>query len=169
MPRGRRIGIASLLLLASAAAACRQAPVGPEARNKELVGEFFAAIDGGDLDRVRELVSDDLALHVIGLSEPLGEPELMVAIETFYAAFPDNTHVIEQTIAEGDVVAVRLTQYATHRGEYEGMAATGTRVTIGAMHMARFVDGVITEWWALEDNLGLMQQLGMTLTAAGQS
>ena len=168
MPHGHSIRIASLFLLASVTAACQQAPVGPEARNKELVGEFFAAIDGGDLGRVRELVSDDLALHVTGLPEPLGEAELIGAIEMFYAAFPDNTHVIEQTIAEGDVVAVRLTQYATHQGEYEGIAVTGKRVTIGAMHMMRFVDGVITEWWALEDNLGLMQQLGMELTA-GQS
>jgi len=164
MPSLRLIKTTPLFFLVCLTSACQQSRSAQETRNEETVHEFFAAIDAGELDRVRQLVSDDLALHILGLPEPFGPDELIGAIEAFYAAFPDNTHVIEQTMVEDDLVAVRLTQHATHRGEYEGIPATGERVTIGAIHMMRFADGVIQQWWALEDNLGLMQQLGMELT-----
>ena len=131
--------------------------------NKAIVREFFAAIDEGNLDRVKELVADDFALNAPGLPEPWGADMLFQAIKTHYASFPDWRHVIEDIIAEGDKVAVKLTQYGTHKAEYDGILATGNKVIMPAMHLIRIVDGKIKEWWAIEDNLGLMQQLGMEL------
>jgi predicted ester cyclase len=109
------------------------------------------------------LVTEDLSLHFLGVPQALSRDGLMQAITDFYTAFPDNTHVIEQTLAADDRVAVMLTQHATSKGAYEGAAPTGQRVTIPAIHIMRFDKGRIREWWALEDNLGLMQQLGLEL------
>lgn len=125
--------------------------------------EFFAAIDAGNLERLRQLVADDLSLHVLGVPQALSKDGLIQGIKTFYAAFPDNTHVIEQMLTSDDRVAVMLTSHATSKGAYEGASPTGQKVTIPAIHIIRFSNGQIAEWWALEDNLGLMQQLGMEL------
>jgi predicted ester cyclase len=84
-------------------------------------------------------------------------------IQAFYSAFPDNAHDIHKVIAEGDFVAVMLKNSATHQKDFAGIPATGNKVSFAGMHMVRALDGVVVEWWVLDDNLGFMQQLGMGL------
>lgn len=111
-------------------------------------------------------MTSDFTLHAPGLSEQWGIDEIIQNIKRFYTAFPDSTHVIDDMIAEGDKVAVRLNQYGTHKREYEGIPATEKKVKISAIHMVTITDGKIKQWWALEDTLGHMQQLGMELKRA---
>jgi len=47
--------------------------------------------------------------------------------------------------------------------DFAGIPATGNTVNFAGMHLVRVLDGVVVEWWLLDDNLGLMQQLGMEL------
>ena len=71
--------------------------------------------------------------------------------------------MIEDVIAEGNKVAVKLNQNGTHKSEFEGIPATGTIATLPAMHLGTIVDGKIVDWFAIEDYLGLYVQLGMEL------
>jgi len=100
---------------------------------------------------------------VPGLAESLGKDALFQVIKTHYTAFPDWKHVIENVIAEGDMVAVKLTQNGTHKAEYEGIPATDVKATQPAMHFITIVGGKIKGWAAIEDYLGLYMQLGMEL------
>jgi len=134
-----------------------------ETQNKVVVRKFFEAIDNGNLDIVKELVADDFAVQAPGLPEPWGIDNLIQVIKTHYASFPDWTHVIEDIIAEGNKVAVKLTQNGTHKAEYEGIPATENKVIMPAMHLITIVDGKVKEWWVIEDYLGLYMQLGMEL------
>ncbi len=131
-----------------------------EDHNKKTISAYFNAVDDRDLERARELLADDFKLHAPGLPEPVGNEILFQAIQTFHTAFPDHTHTIEAMVAEGDHVAVRLNRQATHEGEFQGIPATGKKVSLPAMIMATIVDGRIKEIWAVEDNLWLRQQLG---------
>ena len=131
--------------------------------NKELVKRFYALIDKGDLEKVKELTAEDYVLHYAGIPEPLGRDATTELIREFYTAFPDYTHVVEAIMTTGDEAAVRLTFHATHRKEFEGIPATGKRVTYGGMHMLTITGGKVQKMWALEDSLGLMQQLGLEL------
>ena len=54
----------------------------------------------------------------------------------------------------------RRTSRATHQGELEGIAPTGTQVMSTGMSIARFSGGKIVEYWVNWDALGVMQQLG---------
>ena len=134
-----------------------------EEQNKEVAKAVFASIDGGDFERINELLADDFAAPMPGLSEPLRKDTLFQLIKSHYTAFPDWIHVIENVIAEGDMVAVKLTQHGTHQAEYEGIPATGAKVTQPALHLITIVDGKIKDWTPIEDYLGLYQQLGMEL------
>ena len=134
-----------------------------EEQNKEIAKVIFTAIDAGDFDRLNELFADDFALDVPGLPEPLRKDMLFQLIKTHYTAFPDWIHVIEDVIADGDKVAVKLTQNGTHKAEYEGIPATGIKATLPAMHLFMVVDGKVIDWFAVEDYLGLYMQLGMEL------
>ncbi len=79
----------------------------------------------------------------------------------FRQAFPDSYFTVEDMIAEGDKVATRKTFHGTHQGEFMGIPPTGQQVSIGLIDIVRIVDGRVVEHWAMGDNLGMMQQLGV--------
>ncbi len=116
-----------------------------------------------DFDKLSELFSNDVGLKVPGLEIPLKKEDVFQLIKTHYASFPDWTHNIEDMIAEGDKVAVKLMQMGTHKEQYEGISATGKKITNPAIHIITIVDGQVKNLWGIEDNLGMMQQLGMEL------
>jgi predicted ester cyclase len=76
-----------------------------------------------------------------------------------FAGLPDLHYQIEDVIAEGDKVAVRLTVTGTHLGQFWGFPPTGKRVKMTAIHIGRMVDGKFVEHWAEADALGMRQQL----------
>ncbi|NIN69487.1 MAG: hypothetical protein GTO63_33345, partial [Anaerolineae bacterium] len=147
------------LLLVLFCLGCERPSSEVQATNKELLREVYAAIDRQDFDRLGELISEDAVLHFTGIPEPLGRDATFDLMREFYAAFPDYTHVIEEMIAEGNRVAVRLTFDATHLGEFEGIAPTGKRVSYAGMHIGTIKDGVIEEWWVLRSSPGFVDTL----------
>ena len=134
-----------------------------EEQNKEIARELFASIDAGNFDQLKELFADDFSLKVPGFDEPWGTDMLFQAINSHYTAFPDWTHVIEDVVAEGEKVAVKLNQNGTHEAEYEGIPATGIEATLPAMHLFTIKNGKVVDWFTVEDYLGLYMQLGMEL------
>ncbi len=79
----------------------------------------------------------------------------------FAAAFPDGQMTIEDLVAEGDRVVARTTFNGTHQGEMQGIPATGKAVSVSGITIFRLDNGKIAEGWLVNDNLGLMQQLGV--------
>jgi predicted ester cyclase len=67
---------------------------------------------------------------------------------------------LQDFVAEGEKVLVRLRVQATHTGAFGDMAATGRRIDIGVLDLFQIRDGVLVEHWALLDNLGMLKQLG---------
>lgn len=137
-----------------------------EEQNKAIVEESIRGIDDQDWDRLRDLWAEDVSIRSLDMPEPFGREDTIEYIQSFYSAFPDNVHEIHEIIAEGDFVAVRLTNTATHKADFAGIPATGNAVNFAGMHLVKVLDGVVVEWWLLDDNLGLMQQLGMELSPA---
>jgi predicted ester cyclase len=67
----------------------------------------------------------------------------------------------DEIIAEGDKVTRVWTANSTHKGEFMSIQATGIRITVKGIELFRTADGKIAEIWAIMDNLGMMQQLGV--------
>lgn len=74
-----------------------------------------------------------------------------------------------EVIAEGDTVAYRATLQGTHLGELMGMARTGRAFRVQHMHRLRMRDGRSSEHWAVRDDLGMLQQLGIVPAPGGAS
>ena len=91
----------------------------------------------------------------------VGPESLKGVVQMLTAAFPDFHMIIEDLVAEGDKVVVRITASGTHQGAFMGMAPTSKRFTQQQMHLIRVVDGKVTENWNVRDDLGMMQQLGV--------
>jgi len=76
-------------------------------------------------------------------------------------ALPDVHYTVEDLLAEGDKVAVRLTVTGTQHGAFMGIPPTGKHTTVTESAISRIVGGKIAEHWSETDMLGLMQQLGV--------
>ena len=99
--------------------------------NKALTRRFIdEAFSNGNLAAVDELVTDDYVDHSPAPDIPADKAGLKQLIEMFRSAFPDLTVTVEDMVAEGDKVAVRVVTRGTHQGELIGLAATGRTVTI---------------------------------------
>ncbi len=78
----------------------------------------------------------------------------------FRRGFPDVVSTVEDLIAEGDKVVARWRARATHQGEYVGKASTGKGIEFTGISLYRIEAGKIAESWTVEDELGLMRQIG---------
>ena len=107
---------------------------------------------------VDELVAPDFRSYTWG---PQGTDRegLRQAMGRAAAGLSDVRFTVEDSIAEGDRVAVRVTASATQTGEFMGMPPTGRRYTIGEIHIFRIADGRLVEHWHQYDQPGLIRQL----------
>jgi predicted ester cyclase len=87
------------------------------------------------------------------------------------SAFPDWHREIRHLVVDGDYIAVHFTVTGTHRGAFQGIEATGRRLTISEFTLHRVEDGKFAEVWDLADMDAVMRQIGhgeaqVPLTAA---
>ena len=161
----RFVGLIALVLLAACNRDVNSTNMSEAGEaNKALVRQMFAAIDAQDFGQLHQIRAEDFKLHYVVESEPIDRETTFDLIRGFYSAFPDYTHVIEEMVAEGDQVAVKLNYRATHQAEFEGIPPTGNPISYAGAQIVTMANGMVTEVWALEDTLGLMSQLGMRLT-----
>jgi predicted ester cyclase len=82
------------------------------------------------------------------------------AIKRTSAGLSDARMTIEDVIAEGDKVAVRLTSHAVQTGPFMGLPPSGKPYTIEEIHIFQIRDGKVTEHWHQGDFMGMLTQLG---------
>lgn len=127
--------------------------------NKTVVRRFIQEVFvQGNANAVEALADPDFTPHSWGPMKP-GTASLKEAVKRVSAGLEEVSMKIEDIIAEGDKVAVRLTAHATHRGEFMGMPPTGKSYTISETHIFYVKNGKVTEHWRDADMLGLMKQL----------
>ena len=130
------------------------------AESKAVVKKFYALLDAGDMSGLGQLLSDNFVWHVAGIPAPLDKQSSVGFLQAFRAAFPDMQHSLDPQIAEGDRVATPLTFRATHRGELQGIPASGKRVEILALNIHRILGEKIAHSESVVDMMSLMQQIG---------
>jgi predicted ester cyclase len=136
--------------------------------NKQVVRDIYAALDAQDYERLNSLVVPELALQLVGTQEAVPWSAVVSEmIPMYYGALQGYRHVVDQLVAEDDWVVARVTFHGTHTGDFQGASPTGNAFTYGGVHMVRVVEGVVREFWLIEDDLGLMRQLGMDLAPTG--
>lgn len=79
----------------------------------------------------------------------------------FRAAVPDLSAELEDVVIAGDRVSVRLRFHGHFTGHFGTAAGAGQAIDFQAFDLYRIAEGRIAENWHLEDNLGLMQQMGL--------
>ena len=123
-----------------------------------MVRRMVEGINAGDIEAtVNELFAPRAARRVKRL------------FTAFYTAFPDWREEIVELVAEGNTVAGRFKCSGTHRGEFLGEAPVGKRMEVEEVFFLRVEEGKFVDFWALEDSLGRMRQLGLLPSRDGGS
>lgn len=131
--------------------------------NKAVVRRLFEEVMKGNLSVADELIAEDYAQHSV-LGIPDGREGFKQFFVAFAAAAPDAHFVIDDVIAEGDKVVIRLTVTGTQTGALQGIPPTGKTFSMKGIDIFRLVDGRIVEHWDAVDQLGMLQQLGVIPT-----
>ena len=131
--------------------------------NLQLMRRWFHEVwNEGKTESIHEFLAPD----AIGIGEledgrPLrGPAEFVPFVERIRGAFPDINIVVEDAFGAEDKVVLRWSATITHRGDHLGMPASGQRVRIAGMSIARIRDKQIIEGWDNWDQLGMLKQIG---------
>jgi steroid delta-isomerase-like uncharacterized protein len=128
--------------------------------NKAVVRRFIdEAFVKGNPESVDELISESFVPHTWPSVQP-GRESLKQTVVRMAGGLSNVAFEIEDVIAEGDRVAVRVTARATHKGDFMGVPAAGKSYEIAEIHIFRLEDGLNVEHWHVADMLGMMKQIG---------
>ncbi len=130
--------------------------------NKAVVRRMIEEVyNQNDLEVLDELVAQDVVNHSAIAEHKHGIEGFKHVNRWVRTAFSDAHHTIDDMIAEGDMVACRITATGTHDGEFRGSPPTGKRFSVDHVHWHRLADGKLVERWAVRDDLEAAQQLGL--------
>ena len=117
---------------------------------------------------VRRLVEEAINERQLEVVDELADGPLAEAakrwIGPFRASFPDFRMEIVDLIAEGETVVGHFRCSGTHRGEWNGIPATGNRFhDVDEIYIFRVRNAKLVAFVAVEDNLTRLRQLGFDL------
>jgi steroid delta-isomerase-like uncharacterized protein len=118
-------------------------------------------LNQGNLAVADEVIAPDFVNHEAPPGHTPGPESMRGLAGMLRTAFPDLHFTIEELIAEGDLVAGRVTMNGTHTGPYMGMPPTGRQFQQAHMHFVRFRDGKAVEHWGVRDDVSMLRQLGL--------
>jgi steroid delta-isomerase-like uncharacterized protein len=132
--------------------------------NKALIRRWFEEVwNQGRADAIAELMSEDCINHGLPeTDEPLRGASGFLPFHTqFREAFPNIEVVVEDSVAEGDRVAVRCTVRAIHTGDGFGLKASHKPTEFDGIGIGRVKDGKFVETWNNFDFMKMYKQLGV--------
>ncbi|MCF3105924.1 ester cyclase [Streptomyces roseoverticillatus] len=131
-------------------------------RNKQLVGDFFTALNEGRLEDLGDYLAADVVDHnKVVHGEPDEPGAAFAAIAVQLEALKPYHATVEELIAEGEKVVARITQSGTSSGTHPRMPVpTGRAFENEAIFIFTVVGGLIQEMRCVSDRLGLFLQLG---------
>lgn len=141
-------------------------------RNKATVARFLAGTHSPDIDDV-EVIDETVVPHIRCHGFPgfpggeFGDRESYKAFfRIFRKSFSDMTFETTRMIATEDFVSAHWEIWATHSGEFQGIAPDGARVVFDGVALYRMEDGKIAETWLHINEPLLVSQLGKGAEAA---
>jgi len=129
-------------------------------KNIEAQTKFGEAINTGNFEIMNDLVAADCIENDPApgqVNGPQGYIDLFTAMRL---AFPDMKVEVDQLVADDENVAFAYTLTGTHKGDFNGIPATGKKIKARGLQISKFKDGKMVERWGSSDELGILKQLG---------
>ena len=127
--------------------------------NESLADGVFNAMNSGQLERIRDLVTDDFVDHGSPVPLPPG-PDGYIAILTFVTAVLQVRYEVHDVVSAGDTIAIRATAHGVNAVSPHGIDVTGKPFAMKTAHFFRTRDGRLCEHWGVRDELDVLYQVG---------
>lgn len=139
--------------------------------NLAAAQKFGEAVNTGKFELFNEVVAATCVDHDPAPGQVAGPEGYRQFFGGIREAFPDLSVGLETLVADDESIAIAYTMAGTHRGSLMGIAPTGKKIKIRGVQIAKFRDGKMVERWGSSDQLGMLEQLGVTELPklAGQS
>ena len=108
---------------------------------------------------ISELFASNCLLHTPD-GELRGVEGAQQLLSAYGTGFPDFHITIDDTVAEGDKVALRYGFGGTHKGQLGPVPASGKRVATSGITIFRFAGGKVADARFEWDRVSLRQQIG---------
>lgn len=142
-------------------------PVPATEANKALVRRYYdQVLNMGNLTALDELLAPNYKRYLTTTAAPLDAAAQKQRLGGMRTVFPDLNVTIDDLIAEGDRVAIRMTVRGTQKAPFLDIAPSGKQVIVAAVEVVRIEKGKMVEHWGGTDNLDLAQQLGAVVSPA---
>ena len=122
---------------------------------------YYAFWNTGEARYAQAALATDFVDRNLPAGRPQGPEGPLFASKNFRAAVPDLRVTVEEMLVVGDRVVGRLHFTGHFTGRFHNTAGDGRAVDFIATDIYRIANGRIAENWHLEDNLTLLQQLGV--------
>ena len=126
---------------------------------------YYAFWDTGDVAYANAVLAPDFVDRTLPAGRPQGPDGPVFASKNFRTAAPDLRVEIEEMLMVGDRVIGRLRFTGHFTGTFGNGAVArqgdGRAIDFIATDIYRIANGRIAENWHIEDNLTLLQQLGV--------
>jgi predicted ester cyclase len=126
--------------------------------NKALVRRAIG-YNHADTADPAEIFSNGFVAYMPG-QPPMDRATFEQFVTGFGVGFPGYTYEIRDQIAQGQMVANRVTWRGIHGGEFAGIPATGRPIEMDGINMFKVENGRVVEQWAELDFFGLLKQIG---------
>jgi steroid delta-isomerase-like uncharacterized protein len=98
----------------------------------------------------------------VAIARPqIGRNGIRRMFEEYYRSFPDLELSKDQTVIEGDRVALFWTATGTHKGTIMNIPATGRVIRVQGVNRLYLLDGMVHETLTIWDVAGLLRSIGL--------
>jgi predicted ester cyclase len=143
------------LIVATAPSAAQRANVEKAAR------AFYNFWNTGNAALLHEALAPGFIDHTLPPGRPQGPEGPAFASRNFRQAVPDLRVLVEKMIIAGDYVTVHMHFTGHFTGTLGDARGSGQPIDFIATDLIRVTDGRVTDNWHIEDNLRLLQQMGL--------
>ena len=102
--------------------------------NKAIIRKVIDAVNSQNLASLDKLIATDFVYHT-PTQRIQGLEVMKQGVREELRSFPDLHVTIEDIMAEGEKVCVRLRETAIHKASFRGLAPTGEKLTYTVMTM----------------------------------
>jgi predicted ester cyclase len=141
-------------------------PAAQREATMKAVRAFYDFWNAGDPVFLKQAIAEKFTDHTLPPGRPQGPEGPAFASRRFRAAVPDLKVTVEKVIVAGDYVTVHMSFNGHFTGVFGQTQGGGQPIAFIATDLLKVENGRITDNWHIEDNLTLLQEMGVAKVAS---
>lgn len=129
----------------------------------KAVRAFYDFWNTGDETLLNDAIAPNFTDHTLPPGRPQGPQGPAYASRQFRAAVPDLKVTVQKMIVAGDYVTAHMSFTGHFTGSFGQTQGNGQPVPFIATDLVKVENGRITDNWHIEDNLTLLQEMGIAI------